>query len=347
MTFRTSFHDRPVLVTGGCGFLGRALVARLRAGGARVRVLDDCSATGGVCLLEPDAGTIFRRGSVTDEQAVREIAEGVELVIHLASVVGMRSVHKDPERAFQVSDRGTATVLAATGDAHAVLVSSSCVYGLRAAEPAREFEAPTESACLAYDGGRRGYACGKLRLEQHGAAARREGRPVLILRPFNVVGPGQDPEQGMVIPTFVRSALRGEPLRIFGDGNQTRCFSGIDYFVERVLALLALPEAWTAEDATYNIGSTEATSIGELARLVIEAAGSPSTVEHVPFEQAYPGRRDVLHRKPSEAALDRILGPPSWPPIETIVTQVVAKAARAVSETGAKDARGDIAANGR
>lgn len=331
MTVPPSLAGRVILVTGGAGFLGRTLVAQLIARGACVRILDDLSASGGIYPPGVADESIILRGSVMEKGAVRDAAGGVDLIVHLASIVGMRKVHTDPERAFQVSDQGTATLLAETGDTPVVLVSSSCVYGLR--ETASVSAAVTERACLAYDGGRRGYACGKLRLEQRGAGARSRGRRVLTVRPFNVVGPGQDPDQGMVVPTFVRSALRGEALRVFGDGTQSRSFSDIDYFAERLLALISTPSAWMMPNAIFNIGSGETTSITELAKLILQATGSDSQIQYVPFEKIYPGRQDVQHRKPDESALTQLIGPSFWPSIQAIAEKVIIRDSNRLSAT--------------
>ncbi len=312
-----------VLVTGGAGFLGSQLVARLLAAGRRVVVLDDLS-TGLAANLPRHPALQLREASVLDAAAVADAARGASEVWHLASVVGMQRATQLAEHAHRVAVEGTRHVLRASGEAPVVLFSSSAVYGLSHADPAREDVPPDPADVLAYDGGRPGYACGKLAMESLGLAAAAEGRRVLVVRPFNVVGRGQSAAYGMVLPTFVERALTGRELIIHGDGRQTRAFSDSSTFLDALLALHASKAAWRAPQPLFNLGSPVATSVLQLAQLVREACGAEVPLRFVPYAEAYPGRRDVPARSPDPARLRAALGELSWPDIADIVRGVVA-----------------------
>jgi len=316
-----------VLVTGGAGFLGRHLVERLLAEGAEVVVLDDLS-TG--TAPAPRVGLRFVRGSVLDPAALQPAARDAGLVFHLAGVVGMRRVAQAGPLAYAVAAEGTRAVLAATGRAPALLFSSSAVYGLSRAAPARESDAVSPEQVLAYDAGVPGYAAGKLELErlgQQAATSAAGGRPVLVLRPFNVVGPGQSPAYGMVLPTFLAAAAAGAPLRVHGDGLQLRSFGAVETFTDVVQRLLACDAAWALGGAPINVGSPRPTSIFELARLVRAQTGSSSSIELVPYEADYPGRTDVIARVPDVSRLESLIGPTRWPSLDEIV-EPLARASR-------------------
>ncbi|HET7231789.1 MAG TPA: NAD-dependent epimerase/dehydratase family protein [Longimicrobium sp.] len=312
-----------VLVTGGAGFIGGHLAARLLRAGARVAVLDDFS-TGRAENLPRHPSLRVIRGCVTDAAAVRA-AGPVDAVFHCAGVVGMRLAVRERERAWRVAVRGTRTVIEATGDAALVLVSSSAVYGVDAPVPAGEHQAAGAAGLLDYDGGTRGYASGKLGMERLGRAAARMGRRVLIVRPFNVVGPRQTHAYGMVLPSFVRHALEGLPLEVHDDGLQTRCFSHVGTFVDALLRLARTPPAWARGGRVVNLGSATPTSIGELAELVLEETGSASPVLRVPYASVFPGRRDVRERIPDTSLLAELSGAPRWPGAREIVREVLAE----------------------
>ncbi len=336
--FPTSKHPPNVLITGGAGFLGRPLALRLAEMGARVTVIDDFS-TSLRKSIPPSERLQVVEGSVLDRQAVAKVAVGVDLVIHLAAVVGMRRAHADPPYAMRVADEGTANVLAATGTQPILLMSSSAVYGLESCESVVETDTISEVATLQYDGGQPGYACGKRRLELHGHRAIAARRPVMIVRPFNVVGPGQRADFGMVLPTFVRRACQGADLEIHDDGQQLRSLSDVHTFVECILRLLVTRDAWLPESSTVNVGTSVTTSMLALAKLVLEETGSNSRLRFVPYGSVYPGRHDVRCRRPDSGRLNRLIGEVTWPDIRSVVREFVV-ASRAEISAGIRDTCG-------
>lgn len=310
-----------VLVTGGAGFLGHHLVARLLEAGRLVTVLDDLS-TGSLERLPEHARLAVVRGSVLDAPALAQASRRADFVFHLAGVVGMRLVARTGAHAYAVAAEGTRAVLAATGNSPAVLFSSSAVYGLTRSSPAREADPIATDEVLAYDAGTPGYACGKLELERLGREAAVAGRQVLVVRPFNVVGEGQGSAYGMVLPTFLAAAAAGAPLRVHGDGSQLRSFGEVGAFTDALLRLVELEAAWAQRADPVNVGSPQATSILELARLVLAQTGSASPIEFVPYAQDYPGRTDVAVRVPDVSRLAALIGPLRWPPLAGLVARL-------------------------
>lgn len=321
--FDPTVDEQVVLVTGGAGFIGHQIVRHLRALGVRVCVVDDLSTGIRARLPEPSQGFVFIQGSVLDRSVLAQVPDKVALVVHLASVVGMRRVHADPTYALRVSDEGTQNVLRATGNAPALLMSSSAVYGRTPHRVSRETDTVSWEGALEYDGGTPGYACGKLVLERHGAQARREGRQQMTIRPFNVVGPGQLGSYGMVLPQFASAALADEPLCVFDDGSQVRSFIHAPTFVSCLIALAGSDRAWASDQPAINIGAPRATTILALAETVIAEARSRSPIQFRPFESVYPGKKDVRYRFPATEHMESLLGPVEWPSVPQIVRDVL------------------------
>lgn len=309
------------LVTGGAGFIGSHLVEQLLERGAHVTVLDDLS-TGSLANVPRHPRVELVQGSVMDLAALRRAGEA-DVVYHLAAVVGMRLAARHRDQAFAVADVGTRNVIDCSGSARLVLFSSSSVYAHSAAGPVNEEAAAAPEDLLALDGGVPGYASGKWRMEERGRDAARQGRHVLVVRPFNVVGPRQSGRYGMVIPTLVDLALRGQPLTVFDDGQQSRCFSHVRTFVQSLGALAGREESWRPGGLTLNIGTDNPTRIAALARIVLEETQTTSSVEHVDYEAVFPGRRDVRARVPDTRRCHGLVGPEQWPDARSIVRDVV------------------------
>jgi UDP-glucose 4-epimerase len=317
-----------VLVTGGCGFIGRPLVRRLLDQGCRVTVLDDFS-TGLPDCLPAHANLRVLRGCVTDPDAIREAARGAVQIFHLASVVGQLNVWRAPDWTVRVSMDSVRHLNRYAPEALLVLFSSSAVYGLAGDELCREDVVPDEAGLLAHDGGSPGYAFGKYRSEQ--LAAGRAPGSWLTVRPFNVIGPGQRGTYGMVVPRLLRSALAGDPVTIYGDGTQRRSFGDVETFAGHLLQLV---EAWRAErqpPTLFNIGNRTEFSIEELVAVIERVVSRPLTRRYVPYDQVYPGRSDVLRRRPSLDRIEALLGNLDWPPLEQVIAGMVDESERDVA----------------
>jgi len=296
-----------VLVTGGAGFVGSALVDRLVGAGHDADVLDDLS-TGAARNLDDAArsGRVrLHRGDVRDRVAVASLVARADAVFHLAGAVGVRRVAEDPVGTWSRNVDGTASVLAACAarGTRCLIASTSEVYGPTAAGVL------TEDARATVDpAGRRDvYAVSKLAGESLALALHRGSLlPVTVARLFNVVGPRQSERYGMVLPRFARAAVTGETLTVHGDGRQTRCFLHVDDAVE---ALLALASTAASEGVVVNVGSDEEVAILDLARAVVEAAGTGSPIRHVPFADVYgKGFADPPRRRPDVSRLRSLTG---------------------------------------
>lgn len=311
--------SRPrVLVTGGCGFIGRHLAVRLVQRGCSVVVLDDLS-TGIYDGLRTNPHVVFHLGSVMNPGDLQAVSSRFDMVFHLAGVVGKALAFERPVDAYRIAVDGTRNVLASVPDCPTVIFSSSAVYGVDVRGPVRESDDVREQHALDYDGGEPGYAVGKLRMEAIATEETRRGRPVLAVRPFNVIGPGQTGAYGMVVPRFLSHAMTGKPLLVYGDGSQRRSFSDVRTFVDTLLALIANDNVWRLERPVINIGAPRSTSILALAETTLSVTGSKSPIRFVPYESVFPGQRDVLERVPDTTLLESLVGGMHWPLVRTIV----------------------------
>jgi UDP-glucose 4-epimerase len=302
-------NARPhILVTGGAGFVGSHLVERLLAAGKRVVVIDDLS-TGSrdnlrACAGRP--GLEFIHAKICDCDRLPQLAAEAEFIFHLAATVGVELVVKSALHVLEAGFHETQMLLraAAREGAPLLLTSTSEVYG-KSPQPAFSEE---DDLLIGPPGHSRwSYACSKLMDEFLALAyAREQGLPVIIARLFNTVGPRQTGRYGMVLPRFIAAARGGAPLRVYGDGAQTRCFSLVTDVVEALVRLQNLP---AARGEIFNIGGTEEISMLELARLVVATLGSNSPIELIPYDQAYaPGFDDMRRRKPRVEKLERLTG---------------------------------------
>ena len=304
------------LITGGAGFIGGHLAEALLAAGHDVTVIDNYS-TGSPENL---AGVAGHRGLKVIEADIldateildREIAAS-ETVVHLAAAVGVELVVKDPVRTITTNVHGTENVLkcAAKYDRRVIVASTSEVYG-KSSHP--EFSETDDLLIGSPFHSRWSYACSKLLDEFYLMAFHHAcGLRGTVVRFFNTVGPRQTGMYGMVIPRFVGRALKGEPLQVYGDGGQSRCFCHVADVVRALLLIVDRPETF---GNIYNIGSRHSITIGELARRVIERTGSTSSIELIPYEEAYSkGFEDMRRRMPNTAAIHALTG---WKPELTL-----------------------------
>ena len=313
---------KAVLITGGCGFVGRYLMWHYLRLGWFVIILDDLS-TGTLDQITFHPRLSIHLGSVLDLERLAPLVASSDLIIHLASVVGVRLAHSIADHAYSVCVQGTANVIACSSHQPLVLVSSSAVYGLDRQDVVFEEGNCDEASTLAYDGGILGYATGKLHMEAMGHKAARAGRKILLVRPFNLVGPGQSSHYGMVLPTFVIRALMGLPLQVYDDGSQTRSFGDIEVFVSVLSRLIETPAAWSPENFIVNIGNPTDTSIITLGRIVIDVCDVNGAIEFVPYHSVFPGRKDTRVRIPGLKRINTLVGEVEWTGIREIVHRVV------------------------
>ena len=312
-----------VLITGGAGFIGSHLAERCLAERWRVAVLDDLStgAFENIAHLRTKPSFSYRIESVFNEPLVGELVDCADMVFHLAAAVGVKLIVDSPVRTIETNVHGTEVVLrcAAKKGKPVMLASTSEVYGKSTRLPFRESDdlvlGPTNI-------GRWSYAASKALDEWLALAYWRErGLPVTVLRFFNTVGPRQTGRYGMVLPTFVGQALRGEPLTIHETGEQRRCFSYVGDVVE---ALVRLAQTPAAIGEIVNIGNDREVTINALAALVREITGSPSSLEHKSYEEVYGlGFEDMERRVPCLQKLERLVHYRPATSLEAIVRRVV------------------------
>lgn len=302
------FVSKPVLITGGAGFIGSHLTDRLLAQGIPVVVVDDLSTGSLRNLGGASRNPSFRwvHSAVRDWKDLSSVVSGCRAVVHLAAAVGVELVMKSPIRTIETNLGETEVVLAAAAKAKVpvVLASTSEVYGR---SQKQEFSESDDLLIGPPTLGRWSYACSKLMDEFLALAYMRErGVPVTIVRFFNTVGPRQSGAYGMVIPRFLEAALAGRPLKVYGDGNQTRCFCHVQDTVEALVRILGTP---SLAGQVLNIGNDVPVTIGELARRVVAKVGSSSPIETIPYSQAFgPGFEDMFHRRPSLRNLEAAVG---------------------------------------
>ena len=308
-----------VLITGGAGFIGSHLAERLLADGKSVVVLDDLS-TGSRDNLRHVLGHPHFRFIESRISACAELAElvaGAESIYHLAAAVGVELVVNSPIRVLETNLHETEVLLKAAAP-HRVpllLTSTSEVYG-KSQKPA--FGEEDDLLIGPPHQSRWSYACSKLMDEFLALAyAAQQSEPVVIARLFNTVGPRQTGQYGMVLPRFIASAKAGRPLKVFGDGQQSRCFC---YVGDTVEALVRLQNCAAAQGQVFNVGGAEEITIHGLAELVRKLLNSTSVIELVPYSQAYaPGFDDMRRRKPVLDKLEAVTGFRPATPLRKII----------------------------
>jgi UDP-glucose 4-epimerase len=296
------------LLTGGAGFIGSHLCELLLSQGHRVVAIDNLS-TGrveNIAHLHPLPHFQFVRETIGNAQVLDRLTSESDVVVHLAAAVGVQLIVQDPVHTIQTNIMGTEAVLVAAQryGCKVLIASTSEVYGKGVRVPFHEDDdrlmGPTTRSRWAY-------ATSKAIDEFLGLAYQSQyGLPVVVMRLFNTVGPRQTGRYGMVVPRFVRQALKEEPLTVYGDGSQSRCFSDVAD-VTRAIAQLA--EEPGAVGQVFNIGSTEEVTIRELAERVINLTESRSEITYVPYDEAYaPGFEDMQRRVPSIERISRLIG---------------------------------------
>jgi UDP-glucose 4-epimerase len=316
------------LITGGAGFIGSHLSDALLAKGHDVLILDDLS-TGSIeniAHLKGRAGFEYFIDGVENEPLLAELIDRSDVVFHLAAAVGVKLIVEQPVSTIETNVHGTEVVLKHANKKKklVVIASTSEVYGKSNDVPFREDSdlvlGPTPKHRWAY-------ACSKAIDEFLALAYWKERKlPVIIVRFFNTVGPRQTGRYGMVIPNFVRQALAGEPITVFGDGTQSRSFTHVTDVVDALLQLVAEPKAI---GQVINIGNVEEVTIGALAERIRDLAGSTSTIRYIPYEEAYEsGFEDMPRRVPDLTKVTEMIGYRPRRSLDDILTQVIGEFAR-------------------
>ena len=317
------------LITGGAGFIGGHLVESLLADGHETVVVDDYS-TGSPRNLAKVANHPKLRIIEADILNCAELLDAeiaaCDAVFHLAAAVGVELVVRDPVRTITTNVHGTENVLKLTAkyNRRVIVASTSEVYGKSTREYFSERDdlligPPTHS--------RWAYACSKLLDEFYLMAFHRgNALPGTVVRFFNTVGPRQTGRYGMVVPRFVGRALRNEPLQVYGDGEQSRCFCHVADVVRALLLLLPREDIW---GGVFNIGSQRSVTIRQLAELVIERTKSSSIIEQIPYEKAYEkGFEDMRRRMPDTERIHSLTG---WQPAYSL-EQIIDDVSRSLSK---------------
>ena len=311
------------LITGGAGFIGSHLADRLLGRGDQVILLDDLS-TGRLTNIEhlnDRTDTEFVLGSVLNADLVDHVASKVDVVYHLAAAVGVNLIVEKPLESLMTNIRGTETVIekAHKYGKRTLVMSTSEIYGKNTSDSLSEDDDRILGSPLK---SRWSYSEAKAIDEILAYTYWREkGLETVIIRLFNTVGPRQTGSYGMVIPRFVGQALKNQPITIFGDGTQTRCFSHVSDIVDGSLALSEHPEAF---GKVFNLGGNQEISIGDLARMVIGLAGSDSELEYIPYDAAYEeGFEDMTRRVPDTTRARELVGFESSINLEDIIRSVI------------------------
>ncbi len=297
-----------ILITGGAGFIGSHLAEKCLAAGHWVTVIDDLS-TGSldnITAIQTHPKFEFILDTVRNEGTMCVLVEKCDVVFHLAAAVGVQLIVDRPVHTIETNIHGTEVVLSMANKFRkkVLIASTSEVYGKSEAIP---FYEDDDTVLGSTRFSRWSYACSKAIDEFLGLAyCQQYDLPVVIVRLFNTVGPRQTGQYGMVIPRFVERALRGEPIQIYGDGQQTRCFCCVHDVTEGLMRLMQCPEA---SGQVFNIGSNQEISIDALAEKIIQNTQSTSLKEYLSYEQAY-GRPfdDMRKRVPSLERISQMVG---------------------------------------
>jgi UDP-glucose 4-epimerase len=296
------------LITGGAGFIGSHLAERLLARGDRVILLDNLS-TGSmdnVRHLKVSGQLEYHLDNIENRQLLAEVVDDADIIVHLAAAVGVKLIVESPVRTIETNVNGTQLILEAACKKRKLVLTASTseVYGKNTCVPFREDAdlvlGPTTK-------GRWSYAASKALDEFLALSYWKEKKlPVIVVRLFNTVGPRQTGRYGMVLPNFVRAALDNQPIRVYGNGKQSRCFCDVRDTTE---ALLRLMDTDRSVGEVVNVGNTEEISIEGLAQRVKERTASSSRIDYIPYDQAYePGFEDMMRRVPCVDKLQALTG---------------------------------------
>ena len=313
-----------ILITGGAGFIGSHLADALLEAGHQVYALDDLS-TGSIdniSHLKGRPGFHYTIDTVFNDSLVAELVDRADVIFHLAAAVGVKLIVQEPVHTIETNVHGTEVILrhAAKKKKLVFIASTSEVYGKSTTVPFREDADLVMGATTRH---RWAYACSKALDEFLALAYWKEKKlPTIICRFFNTVGPRQTGQYGMVVPTFAKQALTGEPITVFGDGTQSRSFTYVGDVVGALLKLMVEPRAI---GQVFNLGNNEEVSIRSLAERIKAHTGSKSPIQIIPYEQAYEaGFEDMPRRVPDLAKIKNLIGYEAKVGLDEIIRRVVA-----------------------
>jgi UDP-glucose 4-epimerase len=312
------------LITGGAGFIGSHLAERLLDRGEKVVLLDNLS-TGSmenIRHLKGSSRMEYHLDAIENRHLLAELVDDADVIVHLAAAVGVRLIVESPVRTIETNVNGTQMILEAASKKRKLVLTASTseVYGKSSQVPFRE---DADLVIGPTNKGRWSYAASKALDEFLALSYWKEKKvPVIVARLFNTVGPRQTGRYGMVMPNFVKQALENEPISVYGDGKQSRCFCDVRDTVE---GLIRLMDRDGAVGEVVNVGNTEEISIEGLARMVKERTKSTSPVVYVPYDQAYePGFEDMMRRVPSVEKLHALTGFRPKTPLTEMIDRVAA-----------------------
>jgi UDP-glucose 4-epimerase len=312
------------LITGGAGFIGSHLTERLLARGDRVVLLDNLS-TGSmdnIRHLKSSSQMEYYLDTIENLQLLAELVDDADIIVHLAAAVGVKLIVESPVRTIETNVNGTQRILEAACKKRKLVLAASTseVYGKNTNVP---FHEDADLVLGPTTKGRWSYAASKALDEFLALSYWKEKKlPVIVVRLFNTVGPRQTGRYGMVLPNFVKQALDNEPIRVFGNGKQSRCFCDVRDTVE---GLIRLMDTDRSIGEVVNVGNTEEVTIEGLAQLVKQRTRSSSPIEYVPYDQAYePGFEDMMRRVPCVDKLQALTGFRPQTSLNDIIDRVTA-----------------------
>ena len=312
-----------ILITGGAGFVGSHLADKLWSQGHEITIIDDLS-TGryaNVAHLEGRERFQLIIGTILNEGLMERLIRNSDKVFHMASAVGVKLIMEQPVKTIETIFHGTDVVLkyCSRYRKRVLIPSTSEVYGKSTQVPFNEDNDILKGSTSKH---RWAYACAKELDEFLALAHWKETQlPVVVIRLFNTVGPRQTGQYGMVVPNFIKAALQNQPIPIHGDGNQSRCFGHVSDIVEGLVKAIENPDCF---GQVINLGNPEEVSIKELAERIIEATGSKSKIEYIPYEVAYgAGFEDMQRRVPDIQKAKRLIGFQPTRTLDNIITDVV------------------------
>lgn len=315
-----------VLITGGCGFVGSHLAEYLLSREEKVEVLDDLSSGDlqNIATIKGHPNFSYTIDSVLNQEVLKKLIKRNDFIFHLAAAVGVKMVIEEPIKSIKTNVEGTENVLelASRFKKKVLLTSTSEVYGKNEKIP---FSESSDSLLGSPKVRRWSYSCTKLLDEFMSFAYFQEKElPVIVVRLFNTIGPRQTGEYGMVVPKFIKQALDAEPITIYGNGKQLRCFTYVSDVVEAVASLANEPAAF---GDVFNVGNPKtAITINELAELIKKLTESTSEIIHIPYQKAYgEGFADMEKRVPDIGKIQRLINFSPKISLEEALTRIMRK----------------------